>query len=892
LPEASRFPKAARLLLSACLVLLCSAAFAAERPAPSRLRLRAGSFDPLLERPALPARLRHTREPSAGHFLLQLERWDDASTLAALRAAGFVPLSYVPDAGWVVRVPEGRRNALAALAGIRFTGPIEPGYKLSEELGVRPFADPARRVRTELLVTIDLFADEDPLRVAPLLARAGAEVLGTASFADTRRIHARATLDEIEAIARIDAVAWIEELGEPVLRNNDARWVVQANHPGATPLWDAGLTGAGQVVGHIDTPIETNACWFVDPMRALPGPDHRKVVAYRSYGGVGGAHGTHTAGTIAGDARTTLGSLDHAGLAYDAKISHTDFAGLTGLGGAPSNLYSLLLAAHQDGARVHSNSWGDDGTTAYTAWCRDIDLYSYENEDALVVFAVTNSLALKSPENAKNVLAVAASGNGAQAESLCSGGAGPTRDGRRKPEIVAPGCGLTSAAYTTACETATSSGTSMACPVVAGSAALVRQYFEEGRYPTGSPSPADSLASSGALVKATLLNGAADMTGSAGYPGLREGWGRLRLDDALYLPGDARKLAVLLDARNAVGLPTAVSDRFELEVLSPGEPLELTLVFTDPPAALMAAAAPVNDLDLELVTPDGTIYLGNVFDSALGLSVRGGAPDPRNNVETILLPDPQPGPWRVRVRGSAVNQGLQGYALIATGALGGSSGGALRYAGSLVDDSGPRANGNGRIDPGETVTLRLDLLNLRPGAASQVTAGLFSEAFDRAAVTGASAAFPDIPPAGSEGSLAPHFELAVSSAALCGGSLPLSVRATDGNGTSESAFSVAIGIPGDPLSCTPYECEQPVPLEVPPTVAASKGANLELQLAWAAAEGAAGYRVWRSGDTSFATASLVASTTDPAWAEGTLADGPAVTFYRIRGVNPCGQEGP
>jgi len=79
---------------------------------------------------------------------------------------------------------------------------------------------------------------------------------------------------------------------------------------------------------------------------------------------------------------------------------------------------------------------------------------------------------------------------------------------------------------------------------------------------------------------------------------------------------------------------------------------------------------------------------------------------------------------------------------------------------------------------------------------------------------------------------------------------------------------------------------------VPSTVAASKDANLELQLAWEAAEGAAGYRVWRSGDTSFATASLVASTTATAWAEGTLADGPAITFYRIRGVNPCGQEGP
>ena len=51
----------------------------------------------------------------------------------------------------------------------------------------------------------------------------------------------------------------------------------------------------------------------------------------------------------------------------------------------------------------------------------------------------------------------------------------------------------------------------MACPAVTGCAALVRQYYEEGFYPTGSASPADALVPTGALVKATLLNGTIDM---------------------------------------------------------------------------------------------------------------------------------------------------------------------------------------------------------------------------------------------------------------------------------------------------------------------------------------------------------------------------------------------
>ena len=44
-------------------------------------------------------------------------------------------------------------------------------------------------------------------------------------------------------------------------------------------------------------------------------------------------------------------------------------------------------------------------------------------------------------------------------------------------------------------------GTSMATPLVAGSAVLVRQYFEEGFYPSGAATAADVVSPSGPLVK-------------------------------------------------------------------------------------------------------------------------------------------------------------------------------------------------------------------------------------------------------------------------------------------------------------------------------------------------------------------------------------------------------
>ena len=44
-------------------------------------------------------------------------------------------------------------------------------------------------------------------------------------------------------------------------------------------------------------------------------------------------------------------------------------------------------------------------------------------------------------------------------------------------------------------------------------AALVRQYFLEGRHLTGHPAPAHALTSSAALVRATFMNGTRNLTG-------------------------------------------------------------------------------------------------------------------------------------------------------------------------------------------------------------------------------------------------------------------------------------------------------------------------------------------------------------------------------------------
>ncbi|MCD6518365.1 MAG: hypothetical protein J7M05_00370, partial [Anaerolineae bacterium] len=95
--------------------------------------------------------------------------------------------------------------------------------------------------------------------------------------------------------------------------------------------------------------------------------------------------------------------------------------------------------------------------------------------------------------------------------------------------------------------------------------------------------------------------------------------------------------------------------------LSP-RPAKFTLVWTDYPAAVEAGVQLVNDLDLEVIAPDGHTYFGNVFSE--GWSTTGGASDRVNNVECVYLPASLLGTYVVRVKGYNVPMGPQTFALL------------------------------------------------------------------------------------------------------------------------------------------------------------------------------------------------------------------------------------
>jgi hypothetical protein len=99
-----------------------------------------------------------------------------------------------------------------------------------------------------------------------------------------------------------------------------------------------------------------------------------------------------------------------------------------------------------------------------------------------------------------------------------------------------------------------------------------------------------------------------------------------------------------------------------------GGPLRVTLAWTDYPGEPAAAKALVNDLDLEIIAPNGTHYYGNQGTYSSGQCLRDGKWDACNNTEGVILPHAAAGTYTIIVHGAQVAQGgQQPFAVVASG---------------------------------------------------------------------------------------------------------------------------------------------------------------------------------------------------------------------------------
>ena len=103
------------------------------------------------------------------------------------------------------------------------------------------------------------------------------------------------------------------------------------------------------------------------------------------------------------------------------------------------------------------------------------------------------------------------------------------------------------------CASCSLDGTSMSAPAAAGLAALVREYYATGFLAAGTRNPAQGFSPSGALVKATLIDGAVALGAQAPGPANRHG--RADAELARFIAGGVDNAAIAEASSDNDGQP-------------------------------------------------------------------------------------------------------------------------------------------------------------------------------------------------------------------------------------------------------------------------------------------------------------------------------------------------
>lgn len=664
--------------------------------ASPQIRLKNGSIVPSLCTPnarpsAIQSSSQVSNEPVSGLWLLQLTGPWEAPWKSELRTRGVELVQYIPDNSFIVRLENADTNSILALPWVHWIGRYDAPLKIHARLLSQLKANPKERFKIQFLVR----PGSGPEALVGLRQLVSARPNPT-KFLGTI-FEAALSGSEILTLAGSQDVLWMEAAPRPKILDEIATKIVGGDDQRAgTPsrVQALGYDGRGVRVAVVDTGLDSGDVLAMHPDIA------GRVDAALFYGDLTNAadfhgHGTHVAGIVAGNAATgeadEYGNKFGLGIAPGAHLIVQRLFDENGIQQAIGGNGTLTRDAVRAGAIVSANAWGDDIAGEYTlaaaeydGLVRDADSDQPGDQPLIVEFSAGNSgpgsETINSPAVAKNVLTTGACQNNRFDWSIYTEGPealadfssrGPTEDGRMKPDLVAPGTWIASLRSTYGNDSfswapidpfyAYDGGTSQAGALASGACAVVVQWYRATHGGT-TPSPAmvkallmnstDTIRHSQSGISMVRLNsnfdGVSDLTRreNQSIPNSDQGWGRMNLNNLISL-----KTGWLMQDQT-VELGTGETQEQKV-VIGSGAPLRALLVYTDVPGIPAAVSALVNDLDLELVAPDGTVFRGNAI--ANGQSVANPTEGDRiNNVEGVLLDTPMAGEWTVRVVGHNV----------------------------------------------------------------------------------------------------------------------------------------------------------------------------------------------------------------------------------------------
>jgi len=380
-----------------------------EETTETRIQLRAGTFDPLKEKePDVDQDL--VSETPNGYYLVQfigpiMDEWK-----IEIEELGGTFHGYIPKYTFIVKISDD--GILTNLSYVRWTGNYQPAYKIQENILEEKTGD----------IKIDVLVFDDRDRAEKEIEDLGGVII---SRWDSK-LCVNINSSEIDDILSIPEVEWVERTPEFKIANDVADDKERLN---VNPLWSSPyqLNGSGQIVAVCDTGIDTG----VNDHTMHNDIEGRIISIYDSLGGnadgmddLRSGHGTHVTGSVLGNGTLSSGQFKGmapcASLVFQAseyKSGNNYFLDL------PNDLNTLFQQAYDDGARIHTNSWGSASTGQYNTYSKNVDEFIWANRDMVILFAAGNegidansdgiidTDSMNAPSTAKNGITVGATEN-------------------------------------------------------------------------------------------------------------------------------------------------------------------------------------------------------------------------------------------------------------------------------------------------------------------------------------------------------------------------------------------------------------------------------------------------------------------------------------------------
>ena len=416
------------ILFISTLIISGSAGLSSDPPKTNHIiSLQYGEFDTRYNEPVIPSelKLQFLEIKDDGYYIVQFEDSILPEWKAHLLDTGAELLGYVPHNAYIIRANNTQLDQIRDLLEVQWIGIFQPAYRIA------PWINYQIQQKTTLVVLT--FPGANNKFILEQIEAWGGEINSVSENEFRGKLVILIDSNFVTDIAKLSGIMWIEPWSEPTLTNDIARGIMDVQDT----VWATqNLYGAGQIVAIADTGLD------IGQNNSLMSDDFEgRVISTYCLGRTSpcnwsdpNGHGTHVAGSVLGNGRNSGSnpgnhnySTSFAGIAPEADLVFQSLLGVDGsLSGIPDDLNDLFQQAYDQGARIHTNSWGQSQGPPwgeYSDRSFDVDQFLWNHPDMTIFFSAGNNgidgnsdgiidLDLVGwPGTAKNVITVGATEN-------------------------------------------------------------------------------------------------------------------------------------------------------------------------------------------------------------------------------------------------------------------------------------------------------------------------------------------------------------------------------------------------------------------------------------------------------------------------------------------------